>query len=222
MGGLPAGALPWVDRAVVTLRRQDGEVVFQGRGDDLKLAGTRTGSSPALAYEAVRMHGSAYAALKDMAVTAEVDYSLSVLQPRPPVEIAALDARAHLPGFGQCTTDRDSDGDDVELQCLQAGEAPSCITATLADPATGRRNPETRICAPNYSPYDPQLFPDAIRRFQVEAPFRDRLRLGDYPVGGAQLGRAMLVLTRYDASQHVSGRMTANPVRLASWAPQGG
>ena len=219
MAGLPAGALPWVDRAVVILRRQDGQVVFQGRGDDLKLDETQTGSSPALAYVAVRMHGSAYEALKDTAVTAEVDYSLSVLRPRQPVEIAALDARAHLPGFGQCTTDRDSDGDDVELRCLQAGEAPSCIAATLQDPATGRRNPETRICAPNYAPYDPQLFPDAIRRFQVEAPFRDRLQLRDYPVGGAELGHAMLVLTRYDASQHVSGRVTANPVRLASWAP---
>lgn len=222
IAGLPPGALPWVDRAVVTFGRQNGRIVFRGRGNDLKFAQAQTQSSPVLAYEAVRIPRMLYEAVKNVPLNLEVDYSLSVLRPQPAVEIAALNARARLPGFGQCTTDRDSDGDDVELQCLKAGVAPSCISLTLEDPETGRRNPETRICAPDYSPFNAKLFPDAISRFEVEAPFRDRLQLVRYPVGGAQLGHARLLLAKYDASMHISRHVTAMQVRLAAWTANSG
>lgn len=222
IAGLPAGALPWVDRAAVVLRMPNGRVLFHGRGDDLKFDTTAGGSSPALAYEAVRIPGSVFETARNTPLSAQIDYSLSVLRPRPPVAIAALDAQIQLPGFGQCTTDRDSDGNDVELQCLTAGNAPSCVCATLEDPATGRRNPPTRLCAPDYSPYDAKLFPDAVSRFRVEIPFRDRLQLANYPVAGAQLGRARMLLTRYDASEHVARYLTAAQVHLDAWIANNG
>lgn len=217
IAGLPARAIPWVDRALVTLRRQDGRIVFQGLGDDLKLAERQASTSSLHAYEAIRVSGLLYETAKDTPLRVQVDYWLSVLRPKPAVAIAALAGRARLPGFGRCATDRDPDGQDLELQCLKAGNAPSCVSATLEDPATGRRNPETRICAPNYAPFDTKLFPDAVSRFQVEAPFRDSLQLARYPVNGTDLGRARLILTRYDASEHVQGHLTAKQVLLTLW-----
>jgi hypothetical protein len=219
ISGLPAGALPWADRAAVTLRDQAGRVVLQGRGDALKLDLTQPASPAARAYQAIRVPALTYEALKDKSLTLEVVYSLTVLGARPPVAVPALGADVKLPGIGRCTSGRDSDGDDVELRCLQAGRAPSCVSVTLADPSSGRRNPDTLICSPDYSPYNAKAFPDAMSRFEVEAPFRDRLGLAAYPVGGAQLGRAELILTNYEASQHLTRRVTAADVRLAAWVP---
>ena len=216
--GLSGGSMPWADRADVTLRTPDGKVVFAGRGDDLKM-GPRTAS--ARGYEAIRVPALAYEAAKDKPLTVEIDYSLTVLQPQPAVSAPALGADGRLPGLGRCTTSRDSDGDDVVLRCLQAGQAPSCVSVTLQDPATGRQNPETLICAPDYAPFSARPFPDAISRFEVEAPFRDRLGVGTYPVSGPELGRARLILTRYHASEHLARRLTAGNIRLSDWTASG-
>ena len=215
IGGLPAGALPWADRAAVTLKTATGRVVYQGRGDDLKLEGGH-------AYEAVRLPALAYEAAKDEPLTLQIDYSMSILRPGETVAAAPVGGEALLPGFGRCVTDRDSDGDDIALHCLQTGPAPSCVSATLEDPVTGRRNPQTRICSPDYSPYASKLFPDAINRFEVEAPFRDRLGLANYPVGGAELGRARMLVTRYEASAHFTRRLVASGIRLSAWTSGGG
>ena len=213
--GLPMGALPWVDRASVTLTSAAGKRVYQGRGDDLKLAGGH-------AYEAIRLPALIYEAAKDQPLTLAIDYSLSVLRPGQSVTAAALGADTQLPGFGRCASDRDSDGDDIALRCLQTGPAPSCVSATLEDPVTGSRNPDTRLCSPDYSPYQTKPFPDALSRFEVEAPFRDRLGLARYPVGADQLSRARLRLTRYEAAAHLTRRVMAADVRLSAWAPGGG
>ncbi len=220
--GLPAGALPWADRASVILRTQGGGVVFSGHGDELKLDRTASGSPVRTAYEAIRIPALVYEASKDKPLTLQIDYSMSVLRPWAPVAAAALGADERLPGFGRCTTVRDSDGDDIEIRCLKAGRTPSCVSATLRDMSSGQSNPETLICAPDYSPYNSRPFPDAISRFQVEAPFRDRLGLGNYPVGGGQLAHAQLVLTGYEASEHITRRLTAPQIHLAAWTESDG
>jgi hypothetical protein len=213
IAGLPAGALAWADRAMVTLRAPSGQLLFQGRGEELK----QDRASPGLAYEAVRLPALVYEAAKDKPMVLTIDYSLSVLRPGAAVAAPALGADALLPGLGRCTTERDSDGDDIEMKCHQPGRSPSCVSVALDDPAAGRRNPETLICAPDYSPVGARLFPDAISRFEVEAPFRDRLGLAQYPVGAGQLARSRLLVTRYDASAHLTRRLSAAQVRLADW-----
>jgi hypothetical protein len=140
-----------------------------------------------------------------------------VLSPQPVQTIAALGADQRLPGLGRCTSGRDSDGDDVELRCLTPADPPSCLSAALDDPATGGRNPEVLICAPNYAPYATRSFPDALTRFEVEAPFRDRLGLGSYPVGADRLADARIVLIRYEASAHLVRQAMVSGVRLADW-----
>ena len=217
ISGLSAGALPWADRASVTLRTQGGRIVFGGHGDDLKLDRTTQRSAVTTAYEAIRIPALVYEAFKDKPLTLEIDYSMTMLSPAAPVAAAALGADVQLPGFGRCTTGRDSDGDDIELRCLKAGRAPSCVSATLKDMTSGQTNPETLICAPDYSPYNARPFPDAISRFQVEAPFRDRLGLGSYPVDGGQLASAQLMLTSFEASEHITRRLTAPQIHLAAW-----
>ncbi len=215
--GLQAGDRPWVDRAVLRLKDAGGQVVFEGRGDDLKLDRTASGPGGALVYEAVRIPGLVFQQAKDRPLTVEIDVSLTVLSPQPVQTIAALGADQRLPRLGRCTSGRDSDGDEIELRCLTPASPPSCLAAALDDPATGRRNPDVLICAPNYAPYATRSFPDAFSRFEVEAPFRDRLGLGSYPVGPEQLGRARVVLTRYEASDHLVRQVAAGSVRLADW-----
>jgi hypothetical protein len=217
IAGLPAGARPWADRMDIRLTDASGQVVFQGRGDDLKLAPGVSGPGDVLAYEAVRIPGLAYRQAKDRPLTLEVEVSLSVLSPEPAETIAALGADEPLPGLGRCTSGRDNDGDEIELRCLTPANPPSCLSAALDDPATGRRNPEVLICAPSYAPYATRSFPDVFSRFEVEAPFRDRLGLGTYPVGEDRLGGAQVVLRRYQASAHLVRRVSAGPVRLSDW-----
>jgi hypothetical protein len=217
IAGLGAGARPWIDRAVVRLKDAGGQVVFEGRGDDLKLDRGVTASGGVLAYETVRIPGLTYQQAKDRPLALEIDVSLSLLSPQPARTIAALGADARLSGVGRCTSGRDSDGDEIELRCLTPANPPSCLSAALDDPATGRRNPDVLICAPNYAPYATRSFPDAFSRFEVEAPFRDRLGLGTYPVDANRLAEARVVLTRYEASAHLVKRVTATGVRLSDW-----
>ncbi len=214
--GLPPGSLPWADRAAVTLTR-DGKVVFEGRGDDLKLDPAVPGQTSRSGYEAIRIPALVFEAARNTPLTLTIDYSLTVLEPRPPVTAAALGADLRAPGLGRCARGRDSDGDEIELRCLSTARTPSCLSVTLQDDVTGQRNPENLICAPDYSPFNARPFPDALNRFEIEAPFRDRFGVGRYPVSGAQLGRARLVLTRYEPLLHLSRRVTASQVRLADW-----
>jgi len=81
------------------------------------------------------MAGQGGQAAKDEPLTLEIDYSLSVLRPGETVAAAPLGGEALLPGIGRCATDRDSDGDDIALRCLQTGPAPS-----RADAASMRRD----------------------------------------------------------------------------------
>jgi hypothetical protein len=212
---LPAGARPWADRMDIRLTGADGQVVFQGRGDDFKPA------AGGLGYEAIRLPGLVYQQVKDRPLTLQIDASLSVLSPEPAQTISALGANERLPGLGRCTSGRDSDGDEIELRCQTPANPPSCLGAALDDPASGRRNPDVLICAPNYAPYATRSFPDVFSRYEVEAPFRDRLGIGAYPVGADQLARARVVLTQYEASAHLVRRVTAGPVRLSDWTAGG-
>lgn len=208
--GLPDAALPWVDRAAVKLSTPSGETVFAGRGDDWKFAG-------GLGYQVIRMPGLVFERARHQALRLDIDYSLTLLHPDAPATVAALGADRQLPGLGHCASSRDSDGNDIALRCTHPGQAPSCVTVTLADRTTGVRNPETRVCAPDYAPFATRLVPDAINRFEVEAPFRDRLGLAHYPVGEGQLDRADLVLTSYAAAGHFTRRVVASGVRLEDW-----
>jgi len=212
--GLGGGAMPWADRALVTLRDGQDRILFQARGDDLKMD---RAAPETRGYEVVRVPALVYETLKDRPLSLRIDYSMTVLQPQPATSAAALGADEALPGLGRCATRRDSDGDEVELRCLSAGRAPSCISAALQDPATGRRNPTTLICAPDYAPFGSRVFPDALDRFEVEAPFRDRLGVAAYLVGAAALDRARLILVRYEPSQHLTRAVAATGVRLSDW-----
>jgi hypothetical protein len=211
ISGLPQGVRPWVDRAEVRLTRPDGQLVYQDHGDELKV------QPDGSAYETVRVPAPIFERTKDRPLNLEVVFSLSLLAPRRPVTIAALGADLRLPGIGRCRSGRDSDGDEAELRCVTPANPPSCLSAALDDPATGRGNPAVLICAPNYAPYATRSFPDALSRFEVEAPFRDRLGLGSYPVGADRLADARIVLTRYEASAHLVRQATARGVRLADW-----
>ena len=216
---LPPGALLWADRAEVTVSGADGKALFNARGADLQIQPTPAGGGQVTAYQAIRLPALLFERIRNQPVSLRVDYFLTLMRPRAPVAIAALDAEADMPGVGRCSSGRDSDGDDIALRCLQAGRAPSCVSATLLDVLTGRRNPDTLICAPDYSPFKGAPFPDAISRFEVEAPFRDRFGLAAYPVGSAQLATARMVVTAFEPKAHFTRNLSAPQLRLGDWTP---
>jgi hypothetical protein len=209
LDGLAPGTLPWVDRATVTLRAAGGQILFAGRGDDWKY---RDGG---LGYQVIRVPALLFERVKDQPLALALDYSFTLLAPGKAVAIPALGADRQLPGIGRCASGRDSDGNDVALRCVQTGQPPSCVEVTLE--AGGVRNPATRICAPDYAPFSARFLPDALSRFEVEAPFRDRLGLGHYPVSGPQLEQAQLLLTAYAPRAHLTRRVAVQGLRLSSW-----
>ncbi len=220
--GLPAGDRPWVDRATVKLMTASGQVLFQGRGDDLKLAPGATGPGPLLAYEAIRIPPLAYVWAKDQPVALQIELSLTVLEPQPAVTAPAFGSPDPIAGLGRCSGVIDNDFSDIELRCLTPQAPPSCLTAALVDPASGRRNPERLTCAPNYAPYATRSFPDSLSRFEVEAPFRDRLGVGAYPVGEDQVIGARVVVTPLKASAHLVRRISVPGLRLPAWTAVSG
>ena len=222
LGGVSAGDILWSDRAVVQLKTPSGKVLFRGRGDDLKLE-RGDGTAPVVrAYESIRIPALVFESIRNQPLTLQIDYSLSLLDRQPPLSAQALGADVALPGLGHCSTDRDEDGDEIALRCIIPGRAPSCLSTRLEDPASGRRNPETLLCAPDYAPYVVKPFPDALSRFEVETAFRDRLGLATYPVGVGQLSTAKVVITPYRPHWHRTRRVLSPGVRVADWTAEKG
>ena len=81
----------------------------------------------------------------------------------------------------------------------------------------GRADQGVGVLAPDYAPFDLRYLPDALSRFEVEAPFRDRLGVAAYPVGAGQLTTARIVVTPFKAVAHDQRRVEAKGLRLSAW-----
>ena len=187
-----------------------------GYGDDFPV---RTAAAEEVrTHQRIVLPAGVYERVRDQRVRLELYYSLTLLGVEAATTIPASGGSGRSATFGSCKTKVDGDGDGVELGCVRPGTSPSCVTATLANPTNGKRNPENIFCAPDYTPFHARLFPDGVSRFGGEIKFRDVQGLARFPVDAAQLDDALVTMIAYRPIAHFTRRLEIPEMRLSDWA----
>jgi hypothetical protein len=158
-----------------------------------------------------------YDQIKDVPVRVVVMYVLTRFAPQPSHAIGAAGDLKSLPEMGTCATRIDDDGDEVELHCLTNVGVPSCARVVLEDPQTHKRNPDLRMCRPSYGPLHREAGEEAVSRSDLSIPFRDISGLAHYPVDGAAVERARVIVTAYDPVDHFRSTIAIPNIRLEDW-----
>ena len=232
ISGLPPGEILVADRVAVRILTLTGSVLYdgavlcthggQGFGIDcfantLEVRSGVPAGSNIPAEQRLILPIAVYNRIKDEPVRLELAYVLTRFAPQPSHSIKAEGDVQSLPEMGTCATRIDNDGDEVELGCLSNVGVPSCATVVLEDPQTHKRNPELHLCRPNYAPLRRPVPADAVNRASLSIPFRDLSGLAHYPVDGAAIGRARIVVTTYDPAAHLRSAITIPSIRLIEW-----
>ncbi len=206
------------DLVEVRLIGQGGKVAFHGRGESLEFKddGTKNNSL----YQGIQVPASVYREIKDGAVRAEVNYSLTLFGLKESYSIPALDGNERMPGFGWCETKLNEVETAVELRCMQPGKGPSCATLLLENETTGQRNPARSSCQGDYSPYSGWYFGDNMAHFGANVPFRDPSGLAKFPVDGPQLPNSRIVIRVYEPEDHFTRSLVIPEVKLKDWEAQ--
>jgi len=223
VSGLPPESIVMNERATIRLIARDGTTLFSGRtkvslgyGDDFPV-GTVEGGEVRI-HQRIVFPERVYEPLRTQSVRMEIEYSLTLFQIEATNTISALNGSARLSGLGWCKTKIDDDGDDIELGCIKPGGVPTCFGVTLENPVSGKRNRETHHCDPDYKPYPAHVYPDSMSQYGVGIGFRDLRGLATYPVDGAQLADAQVMLKSYAPVAHFTRRLTISVTRLEDWA----
>ena len=223
IAGVAPEAIVMSDRAFIRLIGRDGRTLYSGRttanigyGDDFPVA-TYDGGDVRL-HQRIAFPDKIYKVVRAQPVRAELDYSLTLFRVAAANTIAALNGDGRFAAFGQCRTDVDADGDDIEIGCTKTGSSPQCVTIALENPRNGRRNPEAVYCEPDYAPLRPHFHPDAMSHFGADVKFNDLQQLAKYPVDGSQLADARISLKSYEPVAHFTRHLIIPDIRLDDWA----
>jgi hypothetical protein len=175
-------------------------------------------------YQAVILPTGVFGRVRSREITLEIDYSLSLFHQTAIATFAALNDSKHVAKLGWCMTGVDDDGDEVVLNCVQAGQFPNCGGAWLENPVTKQRNPETFVCEPDYIPVPVAFYPDGLTRYFLKSKFKDIDGVAQYPVNESSLGSARMDLRAYQPTAHFTRRVVIPSIRLGDWeaepAPQ--
>lgn len=230
--GMRPGDVLVSDRIDVRLVSMTGEALFEGAGvcareasgivcmnNRLELWAGSVGEKDVPHEQELNLPIVLYKRIKDQPVRVEVTYTLSRFVAHPTQTIDVAGDRKALFEMGSCATRIDGDEDEVELGCLTNVGVPSCASLVLEDPLKNQRNPELRLCEPQYAPYRRGRLEEAVNRSQLSIPFRDPTGLVHYPVDSSAVSHAHIAVTAYDAVDHFRARVVVPSVRLADWAP---
>ncbi len=225
---LPVDSSVLLDRADVRIMGLDGATLYQGtssisvdgRGsifDAFFEVRVNRGDGPVHSlYQRIYLPTEVYGRLANRPVRLAIDYSLTLFGPAGTYSLAAVGAHQFLPSLGLCGTRIDAEGDDVQGSCISTAKQPSCFTTYLEYSPTGLRNPEAHVCQPDYTPaVMGSIWPDALFRTGGEVHFFDRTGMVRYPVDGAKLAAAKLVIETYDARDHFTRHVDTPVVRLS-------
>lgn len=237
ISGKPPGEILFADRVAVRILTVTGGILYAGAGicthgslgfgldcinNALEVGPGTPERMQNLSEQRLNLPIAVYNRIKDLPVRLEVTYVLSRFAPRPTQAINAVGDVRPLPEMGTCATRIDNDGDEVELGCLTNVGVPSCATVVLEDPQTHKRNPELHLCRPNYGPFHRLGPEDTVDRSSLSIPFRDLSGLAHYPVDGAAIERARVVVTPYDPVAHFRSILTIPSIRLVDWREPNG
>jgi hypothetical protein len=159
-----------------------------------------------------------YERVRATPVSVEIDYSLTLFRVQAVIVMPATNGERRLSALGQCTTKMDEEGDDIEVGCVNVGAASACVFVTLEDPTSGKRNPENRLCDPDYAPYRVHIYPDVMSQLSSGLRFRDPQGLMQCPVNGSRLAAARVRLTSYRPVAHFARRLVIPDIHLSEWA----
>ena len=101
--------------------------------------------------------------------------------------------------------------------CLAPGKTRPCVSIFLEHTLSGRRNPESTACSPDYAPFSGKYYFDAIRRFGANLTFRDASGLARFPVQGPELGESRVVISLCEPQDHFTRRLVIPEIRLSDW-----
>ena len=223
----------FADGIDVRITAMSGAVLYQGSGACFRLSnGLGVGCLPNTLEIWAAPHAStdmpveqilqlpraAYERIQSQPVRLEIAYHLTRFVRQPSQAIGAIGSVQPLREMGSCATRIDGDGDEAELWCLNNVGVPSCAAVFLEDPQTNTRNPELHLCAPDYAPLHRRGIEPAVGRSMLSIPFRDPSGLAQYPVGGAAIRRARIVLAAYDPVEHFHRELVIPDIRLMEWA----
>jgi hypothetical protein len=205
------------DLVEVRLIGQGGKIAFHGRGERPDFVDKGPNNST---YQEIQVPSSVYRGIKDQAVRAEFEYSLTLFGLRESYSIPALGGDERMPGFGWCETKMNEAETAVELRCMQPGKGPTCATLFLENETTGQRNPARSSCHGDYSPYSGWYFGDNMAHFGANIPFRDSTGLAKYPVDGPQLPNSRVVIRVYEPEDHFTRSLLIPQIKLRDWEAQ--
>ena len=153
--------------------------------------------------------------LKDRPVRLEIDFSMTLMRFSEAHAIPVVSGAQMAPKIGSCAISLNAAGTMLQVQCLEAGPAPPCISYFLEETSTGKRNPPSERCEGSYEPFFTQVTPDPLSRFGTALPFRDLSGLTQYPVGRDELSGSRVVMRVYQPAEHFTRQLVIPEVRLS-------
>ena len=224
VSGIPADAILRIDHIqaeIFPANNAGAGIIRQSSSpEDFEIASTPgDDSSPATAFEPIKLDGSAYNKLKGAPVTIRLNYSVTILRLVSVDSIAAFNDSKSLLGIGQCETGLNDEQTAVALRCRGIGNPAQCISAVLIDPSDNAQNPTVHGCLSDYSPfYGRYRPPDTIEHTAFNLNFRDPSGLIHYPVDGSQVGRSNVILKSYRVDGHFTTHLVIPAILLNDWS----
>jgi hypothetical protein len=233
VAGMAPGNILYSDQIALRITAADGALYFEGteacirsgiigagcRPNRLEVRAVEPRPNPAGESGVAELYlpKATYERIKNLAVRLDLRFSLSIFEPAAAQLIGTGSGARQLSGLDSCATRIDSDGDEVELRCLTNQNLPSCISAALEDPRSGRRNPEMHSCYPNYSPFPLHMPLDVLSAAGLSLPFHDSSGIAHYPVDVASIAGARIRLTAYEPADHFRRALVVPSIRLVDW-----
>lgn len=224
--GLPPHSILKIDRAVASVQlpgsRRRILLTAPNISGAFHMPGYAiTAAAPDQYNETIHVRSRTYSALKNRRVTLSVTYSATLLHLSSVNRLAPSGANLRIPGIGWCQTRINENHTEVELRCLQIGHPSQCMASWLANPASGRRNPDVHGCRGSYSPWFGRYKPLVTTAFAgTNMLFRDPSGLIHYPVNASQLRNSVVMLRTYQPEAHFTRTLTIPNIKLADFTVQ--
>jgi hypothetical protein len=225
VSGLPPDSFVGIDRAEVRLIDSNGAILYRGSaklgsapGAKFEILARSQSAGPAEvgAYQQIPLPQRIVDAVGGKVVRVEVDYLLTLVQANGSMSISAENGNERTKYFGWCKSKVDTDAGGVDVGCLIAGDAPTCIITTLENRSTGMRNPDNDHCRADYEPAHLLGFL-MMNHMVTSLQYHDRQGLAKYPVDESQLTEARAIVKSYKPTAYFKRRLVIPEIELRDW-----
>jgi hypothetical protein len=209
--GMPPGWVLHADHVAFRLVDATGSTVYRGSGQDWDLRAAGDGTASVL--QIIDLPLKVPASSTDRRVSIELNYSLSLLQPRVLSTLPAVDGHALIASLGRCVSRLDEDGAALQVGCDAAGELPPCLSVSFRRDASEQPGPETFVCELDYEPKASRFSEEPIERFVRKLSLEHAAQGTSAGDSDAGLQDAAVVFRLYSAMAHFSRHVVVTPGR---------